>query len=119
MGDAWLRREDVERRRWYFENLDKVVDAMRSVLDEFFSEYEIYLFGSVAEGDYTMASDIDILVVSREAPRQVSKRSEVVSRIYSAIGLDAPVEVHLVDPEGFQWYRRFMRRCVRLYPRTP
>ncbi len=113
---VWLRRESVERRRWYFDNLDRVVNMIRGVLDGLFREYEIYLFGSVAEGDYTMASDIDILVVSAEVPRQVSRRSEIVSRIYSAVGLDAPLEIHLATPREFQWYRRFMRRYIRLYP---
>jgi len=50
MGELWLSRESVERRRWYFENLDKVTEMIRRILDEYFKEYEIYLFGSVAEG---------------------------------------------------------------------
>jgi len=116
VGELWLSRESVERRKWYFENLDKVTEAIRRVLDKYFREYEIYLFGSVAEGDHTMASDIDILVVSSEMPEQVSKRSEIAVKIYEAIGLDAPVELHMVNPEEFQWYRRFMRKYVRLYP---
>jgi len=111
-----LSRESVERRKWYFENLDRVAEMIRGVLDEYFREYEIYLFGSVAEGDYTMASDIDILIVSNEMPEQVSKRSEIAVKIYEAIGLEAPVELHMVNPEEFQWYRRFMKNYIRLYP---
>lgn len=117
MAEAWLGRRAVERRRWYFENLDRLVEMIRSVLDRFFTSYEIYLFGSVAEGDYTMASDIDILVVTDEAPRRVSERSRIVMEVYKAIGLDAPVELHLVDREGFEWYRRFARKLVKLHPR--
>lgn len=116
MDEVWLRRESVERRKWYFENLDKVADMIRNILDKLFNSYEIYLFGSVAEGDHTMASDIDILIVSDEVPKQISKRSEVIAKIYNTIGIDAPVEIHLVDSKGFQWYKRFMRKYIRLYP---
>jgi len=111
-----LSRESVERRKWYFENLDRMAEIIRGVLAKYFREYEIYLFGSVAEGDYTMASDIDILIVSNEMPKQASKRSEIAAKIYEAIGLDAPVELHMANFEEFQWYRRFMRKYVRLYP---
>jgi len=76
VGELWLSRESVERRRWCFENLDKVTETIRRILDEYFKEYEIYLFGSVAEG-YTMTGDIDILIVSNEMLEQISKRSEM------------------------------------------
>jgi len=115
VGELWLSRESVERRRRYFENLDKVTEMIRRILDEYFKEYEIYLFGSVEES-YTMASDIDILIVSNEMPEQMSKRSEIVVKIYEAIGLEAPVELHMVNPEEFQWYRRFMQSYIRLCP---
>jgi len=116
VGGAQPRGGSVEGRGWYFENIGRVVDVIKGVLDERFQRYEVYLFGSVAEGDYTMASDIDILVVSDDTPKRVSERSEILARIYGALGLDAPVEVHLVDREGFEWYKRFMGRYVRLYP---
>jgi len=50
VGELWFNRESAGRRRWYFENLDKVSETIRRILDEYFKEYEIYLFGSVAEG---------------------------------------------------------------------
>lgn len=49
MGELWLSRESVEGEV-VFENLDKVSETIRRILDEYFKEYEIYLFGSVAEG---------------------------------------------------------------------
>jgi len=45
-----------------------------------------------------MASDIDILIVSNEIPEQMSKRSEIAVKIYEAIGLEAPVELHMAIP---------------------
>ncbi|MET1160060.1 MAG: nucleotidyltransferase domain-containing protein [Thermoprotei archaeon] len=116
MNEIWLNREYIEKRKWYFENLDRVVQMIRSVLDKFFSSYEIYLFGSVAEDDYTMASDIDILVVSDETPKKISERSRIISEVYRVIGFDAPVEIHLVDNKGFQWYKKFVKKFVKLYP---
>jgi len=115
-GEAQPGGGSAGGRGWYFENIGRVVEVIRAVLDERFERYEVYLFGSVAEGDYTMASDIDILVVSDDTPRRVSERSEILARIYGALGLDVPVEVHLVDRGGFEWYKRFMRKYVRLYP---
>ena len=118
MDPVWLSREYVEKRRWYFENLDKVVEMIKGVLDKFFTRYEIYLFGSVAENDYTLASDIDILIVSDEVPGKLSVRSRIITEIYRALGDDAPIELHLVDHKGFQWYKRFIKRHVKLYSKT-
>lgn len=114
----WLRRSHAERLRWYFMNLDKVVEEARRVLDERLGRgrYEVYLFGSLAEDDYTMASDIDLLIVSDEAPRTVHERAEIVAEILRSVGLDAPLEIHITDRRGLEWYRRFARKLVRLYP---
>jgi predicted nucleotidyltransferase len=116
MDEIWFSREYVERRRWYFENIDEIVKMIKGVLDIFFDKYEIYLFGSVAENDYTMASDIDILIVSDETPSKISERSKIIAEIYRVIGLDAPVEIHLVDQRGFRWYKRFVKKYIKLYP---
>jgi len=52
----------VLRGRWCLRTWIRYLKLCRRILDEYFKEYEIYLFGSVEEG-YTMASDIDILIV--------------------------------------------------------
>jgi len=33
-----LSRENVEKKRWYFENLDRVAEMIRGVLDKYFRE---------------------------------------------------------------------------------
>ncbi len=53
-------------------------------------------------------SDIDVLVVTREAS-DVWRRVRIRVEVKRVIGDLTPFEIHLVTPEEFEvWYRRFI-----------
>ncbi len=116
MSRPWLTRRYRERLRRYLENPVRVAERIGNIAEKILGAVEVYLFGSAAEGDATMASDIDVLVVSPNTPGRVSERSKIVIAILEEIGLDAPVEIHIVSPEEFEWYKRFSRKMLRAYP---
>ncbi len=72
------------------------------------------VFGSVVEGKHTPASDIDILICSKNAPRKMEDKAKIVGRILKEIDVFAPFEIHLVNPKEFEWYKRFLRKVVRV-----
>jgi len=81
----------------------EVASEVKKVVLEVDPEAEVYVFGSVVRGDYTAASDIDILVVTEK----VDRKYEIMTRVYQRI--DAPVELHVVTRRLYaEWYRRFI-----------
>ncbi|WP_168718832.1 nucleotidyltransferase domain-containing protein [Thermosulfurimonas marina] len=42
--------------------------------------YQAILFGSFARGDFGETSDVDLLIISEELPRDLRERMEVLSR---------------------------------------
>lgn len=106
-----LPKERVEREKKYFEDPGKY---LRKKLG---NDVRIYIFGSIVRGDYIVGkSDIDVLVVSKNVPERVRRRSELVTEFLRAIrDLYAPFEVHFAaTPEQFEgWYKRFIKEDIR------
>lgn len=92
----------------------KLARAVKSAAERILGDIRVYLFGSVAEGKDTPSSDIDIMVVSSRIPKSAGERAKVISRILEEVGLDAPLEVHLVSPEEEAWYLRFVKKRVEI-----
>ncbi len=65
-------------------------------------ESQVYLFGSVIEGNLVAASDIDILIIA-DIPKKHLKRAEIIANIEekSGLPLSHPFEFHLLTQEEF------------------
>lgn len=65
-------------------------------------ESQIYLFGSILEGNLVAASDIDILIIA-DIPKSHLKRAEIVANIEekSGLPLSHPFEFHLLTQKEF------------------
>ena len=91
--------KEARRRREIFANLSKylrtIVEAAKSVDPS----AEVYLFGSVAEGKATVASDIDVLIVTKARP-------EVVLDALWRKGIEEPFEIHVIPPELLRIYAK-------------
>ena len=86
---------------------------VKDVIKKYLSDAKVYVFGSVVEGRYTGASDIDILIVSKDAPRSRRDRIKLQLLIEDALGLNFPrpnpLELHIVTPEEAEWYFKRLR----------
>ena len=71
---------------------------------------EVYIFGSVAEGKHTMASNIDLLVVLD----RIEDRTKILVKINEILGELHPFEIHLVTREEFEWYKKFAKKMIRV-----
>ena len=61
----------------------------------------VFVFGSVLSGEVTASSDIDILILENNA----NLKDQIYIKILKDI--DAPVELHIVNDQGFNWYKNF------------
>jgi len=68
-------------------------------------EVRVVVFGSVARGDWPADSDINVPVISPNAPEDPWKRAKVAAALREA----ALLELHIVRLEQYLgWYRRFI-----------
>ncbi len=66
------------RRKKYFENYMEYAGLIKELAGDLLGNAEVYVFGSVVEGTYIPASDIDILIVSENTPKRQSERAKIV-----------------------------------------
>ncbi len=86
---------------------------IKRIAEEELGKAEVFVVGSVVEGRYTPASDIDILVVSENTPKSQWERSKVRAKIMREIDVFAPFEIHVVTPKEFEWNKKFCRKMRR------
>lgn len=84
-----------------------VASQVKELVQARWPQARLYVFGSVVEGRYTAASDIDLLVVVDGVGREEAYRLKAdVART-----LDAPVELHIATRQELEcWYKRFIGR---------
>jgi len=82
-----------------FENLEKHLRTIVETVRQLDGNARVYLFGSVAEGRYTLSSDIDVLIVTRVKP------AEVIAALWRR-GVEDPFEIHVVNEDTLEVYRR-------------
>ncbi|MGH8884552.1 MAG: nucleotidyltransferase domain-containing protein [Egibacteraceae bacterium] len=75
-------------REWLPDIVDEIVEAHHPL--------RIILFGSLARGEERRESDIDLVVVFDEAPRE--EKTQLMSAIYRTVGGKVPVDVIVTDP---------------------
>jgi len=71
---------------------------------------QIYLFGSILEGNLVAASDIDILIIA-DVPKKHLKRAEIIANIEekSGLPLSHPFEFQLLTQEEFDTWNKIYK----------
>ena len=106
--DAVIEMSKEKQR--YFDDYMKYSKLIKQTAEEFLGNAEVILFGSFVEGRHTMASDIDVLIISDN----IKDRNEVLLEINKALGIFHPFELHLITKKEFGWYKRFIKDCIRV-----
>ncbi|AKA49302.1 hypothetical protein IX51_09540 [uncultured archaeon] len=91
-----------KRRKEAFSRLNENLQKVKSIVVMEDPSAKIYLFGSVARGNYNMASDIDILIVSRDYVKAIRKA-------LIEAGFGEPYEFHIRSPRDAQTYFRHVK----------
>lgn len=66
----------------------------------------------MVEDKAILASDIDLLIVSKNAPKTMKERSKLAVKLLSSIGIFSPFELHIVNEKEFEWYKKFVKKLV-------
>ncbi|MEN2975315.1 MAG: nucleotidyltransferase domain-containing protein [Candidatus Caldarchaeales archaeon] len=99
------------KRLEQLKNYKRVAREVKEIIQKFLGEVDVYVFGSVVEGEVTASSDIDILVIADNA------NLEVIYKLKTTINssIDAPVELHIVSSNDFEnWYKRFISKLEKV-----
>ena len=93
----------------YFKDYGEYVKEMKVLMSKYLGEFEIYVFGSAAKGDYSIGlSDIDVAIVSDEFGSRENKL-----RVYDVLFekyFDSPFEFHLLTTKEWKFFLRFIRK---------
>jgi len=81
-----------------FRNLKYYLKVIVEAVKEIDEKAEVYLFGSITEGTYTLSSDIDILVATDQPPEKI------LVKLWEK-GIKDPFEVHIVKREMLDLYK--------------
>ena len=93
-------KEMIRNHKEYLKRIDKNIKLV-------LKEAQIFLFGSIIEGNLVAASDIDILIIA-DIPKKHLKRAEIIADIEekSGLPLSHPFEFHLLTQEEFdKWIK--------------
>ncbi len=97
-----------ENRKKYFDQIDDYLEKIKEIVGKECTDAEIYLFGSVIEGDYSVGlSDIDIAIVSDRFNDRDLKLN--IFGILTRIFFDSPFEFHVLTKEQWRALKRFVR----------
>ena len=100
------------------EVIDQVLDLLKDDV------YKIYLYGSYARGDFTVESDVDIMIVLNCDKETVKSYRKQISVLASRISLKNDIEVSLLlrDRESFEkgkeilpFYRNVVNEGITIY----
>ncbi|MEM2031143.1 MAG: nucleotidyltransferase domain-containing protein [Archaeoglobaceae archaeon] len=107
---------DLKKAKEYFENFIYYAEKIKKAAIEVLGNAEVFVFGSVVKGKATMASDIDLMIVSNQCPRLITERAKKIVEILKKAEIDlfAPFEIHLINEREFEWYRKFIKKLLKV-----
>ena len=106
--------ESANEKRKYFRNYLTYAKKIKEIATKLLGKSEVFVFGSVVEGKHTPSSDIDILIVSENVPKSLEDRAKISAKILKEIDIFAPFELHIVNEKEFEWYRRFLKKTIKV-----
>ncbi|MBS7607434.1 MAG: nucleotidyltransferase domain-containing protein [Candidatus Bathyarchaeia archaeon] len=100
--------EHARVRKSYLENITEYLRKIKDVCRAFDPKCRLIVFGSYVRGDMKPDSDIDVLLITDQAP-DAPYRGRLRAAIARNIGLVTPFEIHIVSSEEYErWYRKFI-----------
>jgi hypothetical protein len=119
---AWIRHNVEHLRRWR-----EYAEALAAAACRLRPGAVVYVVGSIARGEPTVASDIDVLIVIPDPGLRPEDKPRLAAEIFNdaverhGLPWDAPVEIHLATPREAERYLKgqeavMIRSCTRASP---
>ncbi|RLI97063.1 MAG: DNA polymerase subunit beta [Candidatus Aenigmatarchaeota archaeon] len=112
LGDLLLERK-IENEK-YFRNFLKYAKIAKRIAEKELKDVRVFIFGSIVKKEHTPASDIDLLIISKNMPKRISERAKIQAKILKKIGIFSPFEIHMVNEEEFKWYEKFIDKKIEV-----
>jgi predicted nucleotidyltransferase len=101
--------DKYKKRQKYFQNYLAYAKKIKIRAQETLTDVRILVFGSIIKGNYSPNSDIDILIISEQAPEKSFDQTKIKHEILKEFE-DPPFEIHLVSPRQYEnWYKNFIK----------
>lgn len=99
------------KRVEHLKNYKNVAKRVKEIAQNILGKADVYVFGSVVEGEFTASSDIDILiVVDKVNSKEIYKLKTIIYKL-----IDAPIELHVISSREFEnWYKRFISKLEKV-----
>ncbi|HWP31855.1 MAG TPA: nucleotidyltransferase domain-containing protein [Fimbriimonadales bacterium] len=100
----------VHEVREHQKNYRAIAVEVKKIAESLLGSVEVMVFGSVVKGKAGPNSDIDILILSKNMPKDYREQLKIKAQIRSHFPMLVPLQLHLVTPEEYeQWYSRFIK----------
>jgi predicted nucleotidyltransferase len=96
---------NIKLKKEVFGNLHYYLAKIKETVLSVDQNTKVYLFGSVAIGDYNMASDIDLLIVS-------SMDRNVIQNALDRENLGFPFEFHIRNGKTAEPYFKHVKKMI-------
>ncbi|MEM5828003.1 MAG: nucleotidyltransferase domain-containing protein [Candidatus Aenigmatarchaeota archaeon] len=100
----------AKKKKEVFKNYKKIAKELKEAFKKVLRDENVRLivFGSVAKKKHSIHSDIDVLVISKNANK--FRYGEIIKKVERILGKELIFfEIHLVTPEIFEnWYKKFL-----------
>ena len=96
---------NIKLKKEVFGNLHYYLAKIKETVLSVDQNTKVYLFGSVAIGDYNMASDIDILIVS-------SRDRNIIQSALDKENLGFPFEFHIRNGKKAEPYFKHVNKMI-------
>jgi len=107
--------ERKKNRDKYLNNMDYYLKIIKGFFKKELGDVEIFLFGSFLRDDFGPNSDVDILVISKNAPENSYGKAKLVAKLKERIGFVNPFEFHIVTPRIYnEWYSFFIKEKKKI-----
>jgi predicted nucleotidyltransferase len=103
------RKKENEK---YFKNYLKYAKIAKKIARKELKDVKVFVFGSIVKKSFLPSSDIDLLIVSKNAPKFMSDRAKIQAKILEKIGVFSPFEIHIVNKGEFKWYEKFIDKKI-------
>jgi len=96
----------------------KVAKMVAEAAEEVLGSVEVYVVGGVAEGRFTAASGLDVLILARNVPPTSKKlwiAAEIRERaIHKGAPLYYPLNLHIYNKQDFDSLKKYYKKMIRI-----
>ncbi|MDK2795724.1 MAG: uncharacterized protein PWQ58_923 [Archaeoglobaceae archaeon] len=110
LGLDYYRR--LRKNEEFFAKAYEIAKEIKKRAKEVFGDCDVFIVGSFAQGEHTLSSDLDLLIVSSKIPSRL--KFEEYSKFVKLLTNDDRVNIHLLSKESFEEVKKFYEPRIEI-----